>query len=359
MDKPRISRFGKLTKVQITLAGGVIVIMLGTMAIVNGFWPDKINILTANIRRFTQNTSMNTNHGYKEVDDKPLSSFATKGKPSQQPKKLPLDTLEKQVAPKAENNDDFGEAGEKPSHLRGDREPTKPPSPLPRSSGADPLASAPLPNGFGHIKIEDEISHNIKKEQPKLPPSTGETRHETPGRPEPATVVANQRENPENSQKTFPPSQPGEAPMSSPQSPAQPQVSSASKLVVQAGANLTRIVGRNYPENPKMGMVAVILANSAIASEDEIHPGQRLSLPEINFTKQTIRLENNLLYALYGVYLSTADLKDDTAWLAKKKVHFIVRDTLDSRGNSMHRVFLGGYATEEGLEEARGDVKTR
>jgi hypothetical protein len=82
-------------------------------------------------------------------------------------------------------------------------------------------------------------------------------------------------------------------------------------------------------------------------------------LPEINFAQQTIRLENRLLYAIYGIYLSAANLKEDATWLAKKKVHFVVRETKDSRGKTVYRVFLGGYATAEELAKALGDVKRK
>jgi len=108
-----------------------------------------------------------------------------------------------------------------------------------------------------------------------------------------------------------------------------------------------------------MGLVAVILANPTIASEDRIHPGQILYLPEINLAKRTIRLADNLLYAIYGTYLNAEDLKKDATWLEKKEVHFVVRDTKDSSGNAVHRVLLGGYANEDELEKARRDVKTR
>ena len=151
----------------------------------------------------------------------------------------------------------------------------------------------------------------------------------------------------------------GAAPRSSPRPAAPGQVSSASRLVVQAGESLTRIANRNYPENRNLAILAVILANPAVAREDIIHPGQILYLPEINFAKQTIRLQDNLYYAIYGIYLSAENLREDAAWLAKKKIHFVVRDTRDHRGKAVYRVFLGGYATEEELAKALGDVKTK
>ena len=358
MDKPRTSRIGKPTKVLVTLAGGVIVLMLGTMAIVNGFWADNFQSVSHKIRRFTQTTSMPTGSRYKEFDEKPPSSLARKGLTPQETDKLQPKGLEKQAAPAARKNEDFGKAGKIPSPLRGSSEPRQTPASSLGSSGSGRIASAPLPDGFGRIEIEDEISANAKKKLSKPLQAEGEIKPETPREAKPSTQISSKREDTGEPQETLSLGQPGDAPLSSPRPAAPTQVSSASKQVVQVGESLTRIVDRNYPENQKMGMVAVILANPAIASEDTIHPGQILYLPEINFAKQTIRLENNLLYAIYGTYRSAEDLKEDATWLAKKKVHFIVRDTKDFRGNAVHRVFLGGYATEEELEKALGDVET-
>ena len=73
---------------------------------------------------------------------------------------------------------------------------------------------------------------------------------------------------------------------------------------------------------------------------------------EIKFPKETIRRKDQRFYAIYGRYQSAAILKIDTSWLEKKQVHFVIRDTKGDRGIVVHRLFLGGYETEEELAEA-------
>jgi hypothetical protein len=123
-------------------------------------------------------------------------------------------------------------------------------------------------------------------------------------------------------------------------------------LIAQAGESLGRIANRSYPANNKLGLVALILANPEIDNENKIFAGQALYLPEINFPKETIRLKDQGFYAVYGLYQSAASLKKDTVWLEKKQVHFVIRDTTGTRGMVVHRVFLGGYETEEELASA-------
>jgi hypothetical protein len=89
------------------------------------------------------------------------------------------------------------------------------------------------------------------------------------------------------------PGQPGAATPSPASPPA--QVASSMQLIVHAGESLTGIANRNYPQDQKIDLLAVILANPAIAYENTIYPGQKLYLPEVNFANQTIRLQNNLL----------------------------------------------------------------
>lgn len=354
MDKPQTYRIRKPTKVLITLAGGVVVTMLGTMAIVNGFWADNFQRVSLKIRPLTQTPSISPGSRYKELDEKPTSPLSREGLSPQATEKVQPNGIEKPATSKATDNEDFAKAGEN-SPLRGSREPRQTPVSSLGSSRTGRLASAPLPHGFGRMEIEDETLPHVERKLSQAPPAKGEINPESPGEAKPSTQIP--KEDPREPQKTFSPDQPGAASSSSPRPAAPTQVSSGSKLVVQAGDSLTRIVNRNYPENQKIGLGAVILANPAIVREDTIHPGQNLFLPEINFANQTIRLQNNLFYAIYGTYRSAVSLKEDTTWLAKKKVHFVVRNTKDSRGIAVHRVFLGGYATEEELEKAFGDVK--
>ena len=151
----------------------------------------------------------------------------------------------------------------------------------------------------------------------------------------------------------------GESPASSPGSaPLRQKPSSVStQLMAKEGESLSRFAARHYPEDEKLGLAAIILANPGISTW--ISRGQVLSLPEVNFPKRTIRLRDNLFYALYGRYTSSGSLKRDTAWLSNKKVRFFMTDIQDSIENVVHRIFLGGYAKEEELEEALKSVKTK
>ena len=138
------------------------------------------------------------------------------------------------------------------------------------------------------------------------------------------------------------------------------RVSSAStELIIKAGDNLSHIVSRNYPDNKKLGLIALILANPGLTNENNILPGQALDLPGINSDKGTIRLRDNLFYAVYGHYLTSESLKKDTSWLEKQNVHFVLRDAKDSKRNVVYRVFLGGYATEAELEKALESVSLK
>jgi hypothetical protein len=354
MVKPQTYRIRKPTKVLITCAGGLVVIMLGTMAIVNGFWADNFQRISHKVRRLTQTPSISPGSRYNVLDEKPTSPLSREGLSPKETEKVQPHGIEKQATSRAANNENFAEAGEN-SSLRGSSEPGQTPVSSLKSSPTGRIASAPLPHGFGRMEIEDEISPNVESKLSIPPPAKGEIKPESPGEAKPSTLIS--KKGTREPQETFSPAQPGAAPPSSPRPAAPTQVSSGSKLVVQTGQSLTRIIERNYPENQKIGMGAVILANPTIVREDIIYPGQTLFLPEINFANQTIRLQNHLFYAIYGTYRSAESLKEDTTWLAKKKIHFVVRNIKDSRGIAVHRVFLGGYANAEELEKAFRDVK--
>jgi hypothetical protein len=351
MVKPQTYRIRKPTKVLITCAGGLVVIMLGTMAIVNGFWADNFQRISHKVHRLTQTPSISPGSRYNELDEKPTSPLSREGLSPKETEKVQPHGIEKQATSRAANNENFAEAGEN-SSLRGSSEPEQTPVSSLGPSPTGRIASAPLPPGFGRMEIKNKISPDVERKLSLPPAAKGEIKPESPGEAKPSTLIA--KEDTREPQETFSPAQSGAVP---PSSPAPTQVSSGSKLVVQAGQSLTRIVDRNYPENQKIGMGAVILANPTIVREDIIYPGQTLFLPAINFANQTIRLQNHLFYAIYGTYRSTESLKEDTTWLAKKKIHFVVRNIKDSRGIAVHRVFLGGYATEEELKKVFRDAE--
>jgi hypothetical protein len=108
-----------------------------------------------------------------------------------------------------------------------------------------------------------------------------------------------------------------------------------------------------------MGLLAILVANSNDIKDDMIHPGQTLHLPKVKLAGQVMQLDDNLFYAPYGRYSSPESLRDNTAWLKKKQVRFLVIRSRDSQGKSFHRVVFGGYGQETELQEAFSKMKTK
>jgi Transglycosylase SLT domain/LysM domain len=131
------------------------------------------------------------------------------------------------------------------------------------------------------------------------------------------------------------------------------------QIVVQKGDSLGKIITQYYPKQEKLGLQAIILANPEISREDVIFPGQTLKLPRINVSAQAVQLPDQLRYALYGSYYSAASWEGDKPWLEKNQVRFLVRETRESTGRVIHRVFLGGYEKVSDLMEAQRRLSTR
>jgi len=235
-------------------------------------------------------------------------------------------------------------------------EPEGAPAPSLKHSASAPKPAS-LPEGFGRMKVEGPISPG---EPPALsPPGQSEMKPGSAEKPKLAAEIAIKKEEQAKPQGPLP--ELGGTPPPSPEpEPTPAQVPpAASQLIAQAGESLGRLANRSYPANNKLGLEALILANPEIDNEDKIFPGQTLYLSEINFPKETIRLKDQRFYAIYGRYKSAASLKEDTSWLEKKQVHFVIRDTKGARGMVVHRVFLGGYETEEELAEALKSVNLK
>ncbi len=130
------------------------------------------------------------------------------------------------------------------------------------------------------------------------------------------------------------------------------------RLVTQAGETLSSIAAAHYPEDKKWGLVAIILQNSTVMNEDSITAGEILSLPKLNLKNRTIQLNDKLLYVLYGRYTSSESAEKIASWLKSKKINFLVRD-MKSGGNTVQRIFLGGYPTEEELAHVRSSLITK
>jgi len=136
-----------------------------------------------------------------------------------------------------------------------------------------------------------------------------------------------------------------------PPSEAQPAVPDFTQSLIKEGENLSTIASQQYPEDRKLGMLAIILQNPGIANEDTIRPREVLYLPKINFSNRTIHLKDNLFYAFYGPYTSPESLRKAAAELEARKVRFMVRNTKNAAGNLTQRIFIGGYDTREDLEK--------
>ena len=147
----------------------------------------------------------------------------------------------------------------------------------------------------------------------------------------------------------------GEPPVTEPL-PAPPAFE---QLVTRGGETLTRIASKHYPKDPRFGIVAIILQNPNITNEDSIKAGEVLHLPKINFENRTIQLEDNLWYALYDCYTSPESAKKIAFWFTTKKIKFLVRDIKNGGGNTIKRIFIGGYATEEELTQALNSLTTK
>ncbi len=222
-------------------------------------------------------------------------------------------------------------------------------APEAKTGAGIPESKAEISSGLGEKSMSPTGTGEVHSEALKEQTPSIENKSEDLGKPE---ELYSQATRPHETGGS-PASSPGSSPLAQEPSPVLTQ------LIAKAGENLTRIAARHYPDDKRLGLVAIILANPSITNEDMIYPGQALSLPEVNFTKRTIRLGDNLFYALYGRCTSSESLKKDTSWLTKKKVRFIVTDIKDSKESVLHRIFLGGYDKEGELEEALQSVKTK
>jgi general secretion pathway protein A len=130
------------------------------------------------------------------------------------------------------------------------------------------------------------------------------------------------------------------------------------KIVTRGGETLTRIATKHYPQDPKFGIVAIILQNPSISNEDSIKAGEVLQLPKIDFKNRTIQLDDNLWYALYDYYTSAESAKKIALWLTGNRIKFVLRDIKKGGGSTIKWIFIGGYATENELAQALDSLTT-
>ena len=124
------------------------------------------------------------------------------------------------------------------------------------------------------------------------------------------------------------------------------------QVEVQENDTLTGIAGRCFPGHGTLGLVALLLANPQNLNQDMIFPGQKLNLPEIDPSSQTIKLKEGLFYAFYGQCSSTQAMQKAISELTRQSVRYTILSTEKSDGGSSRRVIIGAYETEEDLEKA-------
>ena len=131
------------------------------------------------------------------------------------------------------------------------------------------------------------------------------------------------------------------------------------QVVVQKGDNISKLIAKHYPGQEKLGLLGPILANPEFNTEGMLYPGQVLTFPRINVTDQTVELQDQKLYALYGIYYSAASWEGDKSRLEKNQVRFLVRVSRDANGRVVHRIFMEGYETVAALKEAQDQLQTK
>ena len=316
-SKARTYRVNKPIKPLIVSAASVaVVVLLGIITIRSGFGVDNFQSVLQQVRSAIQTASgPQTPLVAKSEDLRKPENESTRVRQSGKPQGAPASSLE--------------------------------------ISASTPIPS-PLPEGSGRTEIIGKLSSSEK--QSSSPQGTSEMKSEVSGNPK-AAEISTKKEGLGKPQEAL--NEVGGTPAPSPMATPAQVLSVSTQLIAQAGDSLNRIVNRNFPDNKKLGLVALILANPEITNENKILPGQTFYLPEISFDKETIRLRDKQFYAIYGRYLTSESLKKDTSWLQQKNVHFVLRDTKDSKGNVVYRVFLGGYGTEAELEKALKSVNLK
>ena len=143
--------------------------------------------------------------------------------------------------------------------------------------------------------------------------------------------------------------------------PEKPPVNSSLPLrvVVQPGDTLASIAVRWYPGRPASGLKTVLAANPAIGDENRIYPGQVLIVPEPDPVEGAVLPEgsSNAYFAVYGQYSSMERLRKEKAWLTRRKIKYVIRNTTDSNGGALYQILVGGFESAQDLERALAVVK--
>lgn len=120
--------------------------------------------------------------------------------------------------------------------------------------------------------------------------------------------------------------------------------------------HLFKIADKVFPEQPRLGVAALILANPDLKEEDTLYPGQVLRLPELKATQNLIRIEGKYFYLARRFFGPTPELSRLLNTLKENEVQFLVRETSHPGFRKIYRVFIGGYDSPEEIQKALAKV---
>ena len=178
----------------------------------------------------------------------------------------------------------------------------------------------------------------------------GQANSEAPSHPAPIVAELG-ASSPQNRSQTLDRAGVSSAPPADIQTVQPENSASAPYTVTAADKNLSSIAAKHYPFNRKLGLVAIILANPEITSEDIILTGQDLYLPKMDDTG-VIMLNDNRYYFLYKRYEDISKMNKAVSILQERQCRFLVRKTEHPYVGKVYRIFLGGYEKEEDLKAA-------
>jgi hypothetical protein len=208
-------------------------------------------------------------------------------------------------------------------------------------------------------KGTEEGPPEVKQERAPLPPEPEGVKQEAKQEdPPPAGTTPKKKEEVDFKEPEPPSGQlkpGGESPVKEPL----PTTPAFEQLVARGGESLTRIASQHYPKDPTLGIAALILQNPRVTKVDVIKSGEVLYFPKINLENRTIQLQDHLWYAFYGRYPSPARANKIAFWFTTMQIKFLERDIKSGGGETIKRIFIGGYATEEELTQALNRVTTK
>jgi hypothetical protein len=220
--------------------------------------------------------------------------------------------------------------------------------PVPSQINPSPAPSTTSPEGSKAIPSQKE-SAQVPENAPQAQ-SQDKSAEKSFSQPEPFPLTSSHAPQKPRCAKGLTAPTPSAVPPS-PEPAPKPEVTKPTVYQVAPGEGILKIVATYYPDNKEIGYDAIILANPEITNEDNLYPGQKLSLPQIDKSNNAITLENNEHFAIFKQYYNSSDKEKAVSKLKELQMPFVARETR-VQGVKVFRIFLGGYASIDGLKKA-------